>query len=145
MTAAIIQTCIDPRLHHELLRIQVRQRLERDSASVDDVYVLNDVGGNVGSSFRSTVDLLMRGRTPIVLCGVLHHDDCKAEHPGLRRPLETSRAEVEGLLRDRGVTCPVLSGSVRTEDNRITWSDDATRPAGPTTFQMPRMPSMFGR
>lgn len=122
-TAAIIQTCVDPRIDHSVLRSQVRQKLERTQTRADAIYVLNNIGGNVGSSFRITVDLLRKNDFAIVLCAVLHHDDCLAARAGLRKPLAISRADMAKALTEVRVQCPVLTGNIRTESLVVVWSD----------------------
>jgi hypothetical protein len=83
MAAALARVCVDPRLNHELLRIQVRQKLQCLRMVADRIYILNDIGGNVGTNFRNTVNLLASRQKPIVICAVLHHDDCLAEQQGI--------------------------------------------------------------
>jgi hypothetical protein len=139
MTAAIVQTCVDPRLAPELLRIQVRQRLERDRLQAQDIFVLGEVGGNVGSSFRNTVAMLYQSQVPIVLCAVLHHDDCRADMAGVRTPLATSQLTMTRILEDHQVHCPVLTGTIRTETNELVWSDLPPPQLEVTPFRMPRM------
>ena len=139
MAAAIIQTCVDPRLSPELLRVQVRQRLERDRLQAEDVYILSDVGGNLGSNFRNTVAMLRQLQIPIVLCGVLHHDDCRAERANLRLPLATTQSTMAKVLDDQQVRCPVLTGMVRTESSELVWQDLPRPTLEVTPFRMPRM------
>ncbi|MBI2887874.1 MAG: hypothetical protein HYY02_11780 [Chloroflexi bacterium] len=134
MAAVVVQVCVDHRLNHELLRAQVRQRLERLGAAAERIYILNEVGGNVGANFGHTLDLLARGREPVVLCAVLHHDDCLAEREGLREPLEVSTRRVEALLAQRKITCRVLTGAIRTEHNHLLWSDEPAPRYQPFSF-----------
>ena len=44
MASALVGVCVDPRINHELIRIQVRQRLERSGIRAERIYVLNEVG-----------------------------------------------------------------------------------------------------
>ena len=136
MAAALVQVCVDPRLNHELLRIQVRQKLGSQGISADRIYVLNDIGGNVGSAFRNTVALLARRAEPIVLCAVLHHDDCLAAAEGLRRPLDTSAQEMAAVLAEQGIRCRVLTGTIRTEHNHLRWSDEPEPRYEPFSFRL---------
>ncbi len=137
--AAIVNICVDPRLDHQLLRVQVGARLQRLTTSRQRLYITNDIGGNIGSAFRSTAELILKGREEIVLAAVLHHDDCVAERLGLRRPLAGSAEAAARLLEGLKVTCPVLTGSIRTEDNYLTWSDEPGRRYELLTFRMPRL------
>lgn len=136
MAAALVQLCVDPRLNHELLRIQVRQKLERLRAAADRIFILNDIGGNVGTTFRNTVKLLATRQEPIVLCAVLHHDDCLAEQQGMRTPLDVSAKEMAAYLAERNIPCPVLTGTIRIENNHLLWSDLSEPRYEPFTFHM---------
>jgi hypothetical protein len=139
MPAAIVNICVDPRLNHELVRIQVRSRLEEMLTSAQRIYVTSDVGGNAGSAFRNTLDLVQRSRDQLVLAAVLHHDDCLAAAAGLRAPLETTLQQVRAALGTAGIACPLLSGSIRTETSAVVWSDARAKPAEVINFRMPRM------
>ena len=39
MAAALIGVCVDPRLNHEIIRLQVRQRLERSGLRAERIYI----------------------------------------------------------------------------------------------------------
>lgn len=132
MAAAIVQVCVDPRLNHELLRAQVRQKLGRLGINAERVYLVNEVGGNLGQSFRSTVRLLGTRNERIVLCAVLHHDDCLAM--GVRAPLETTAQQVKALLGEEQVSCPVLTGNILTAQNHLLWADEPGPRYKPFTF-----------
>jgi hypothetical protein len=139
MPAAVLNICIDPRLDHEAIRTQVRQRLERMGRQADRIYLTNDIGGNIGSAFRNAIDVVLRSRDEIVLTGVLYHDDCLADATGLRNPLETSRREISAFLTNRGVTAPILTGTVVTESNVVQWSDQPRPTSEVFPFRMPRI------
>ena len=87
MSAALVNICVDPRLNHEILRTQVRQKLGRMRLSAERIFIVNEVAGNAGSAFRNLVDMLVARVDPIVLAAVLHHDDCLAAQQGLRMPV----------------------------------------------------------
>jgi len=76
--AAIINVCVDPRLNHEVIRAQVRARLERLRLPAQLVYITSDVGGNLGVSFRSTAELVLKNQDRVEFAAVFHHDDCVA-------------------------------------------------------------------
>jgi hypothetical protein len=139
MPAAVLNICVDPRLDHEAIRTQVRQRLERMGRQADRIYLTNDIGGNIGSAFRNAIDVVLRSRDEIVLTGVLYHDDCLADAAGLRNPLETSRREIFAFLTNRGVTAPILTGTVVTESNVVQWSDEPRPTSEVFPFRMPRI------
>ena len=111
--------------------------MERLQKSAERIYIVNDIGGNVGTNFANTVDLLIKRRDPLVLCGVLHHDDCLAAREGVRKPLDMSAKEMTAYLASRGINCPVLTGTVRIEHGDLVWSDEP-KPEY-FTFHMPRM------
>jgi hypothetical protein len=134
LAAAIVEVCVDPRLNHELVRIQVRQKLARLGLSADRIYVLNENGDTLGSNFRNTLKLLRLRDEPLVCCAVLHHDDCLAAQAGLRPDLAESARRVAAYLGDQGWPCPVLTGEIRTENNHLLWSDEPTRSYEPSTF-----------
>ncbi len=125
---------MDPRLNHELLRAQVRQRLGRMALSAGRIYVLNEVGGNVGSSFGNTVDVLVKQGEPILLCGVLDHDDCMAAAQGLRAAMATRTQQVVSKLSEARIRCPVLSGTVRLPHNHLLWADEPESRYQPWSF-----------
>jgi hypothetical protein len=139
MPAAIIQVCVDPRLHHELLNVQVRSRLERLRLQADRIFLLGDVGGNPGSNTSNTLDLLAQSHEPVVLAAVLHHDDCYAAAYGMRHPLQASARALESLLRERHIACPVLTGNIYTATNEIVWTDEPRKIHEVLPFRMPRM------
>lgn len=139
MPVAIVNVCVDPRLNHEVIRAQVRARLEELGRAAQRVFIVNDVGGNIGSAFRNTLDLARRSREEVVLAAVLHHDDCLAEQAGLRRPLEESIREVRTLLGRGSRDTPVLSGQILTETSAIVWDDKPKRPGDLLGFRMPRL------
>src|SRR5437879_6803905 len=108
MASALVQVCTDFRLNHELIRIQVRQRLERDGTPANRIYVLNEIGGNPGQNLTHTVELLKRAGESIVLCAILHHDDCLAAQFGSRLDLPTASADLRAELTRLAVHCPVV-------------------------------------
>ena len=134
MASALVQVCTDFRLNHELIRIQVKQRLSRAGVNADRVYILNEVGGNPGHNLTNMVELLKRAGEPIVFCAILHHDDCLAARYGLRHELTSASHEFEGDLGRLGVHCPVVTGEIRTQDNRLQWSDEPVIRFLPFTF-----------
>jgi hypothetical protein len=134
MAAALIQVCTDFRLNHELIRMQVRQRLERSGLSAQRIYVLNEVGGNPGQNFTHTLQLLSRVGEPIVFCAVLHHDDCLAAQQGLRLDLASAVNQMEAELGRIRVRCPVLTGEIRTQHNQVRWLDEPEVRYQPFTF-----------
>jgi len=137
--AAIVNVCVDPRLDHAVIRSQVEARLERMRLPKERVFITNDVGGNVGSAAKGTVDLLVKNREEIVLAAVLHHGDCAAAAAGLRQPIEASVERLRRLLGEAGIRCPVLSGTLRTETSAIAWSDEPPRSYELLSFRMPRL------
>jgi len=124
MRAAIVQVCVDERLNHELLRIQVKQKLAALYLNADRVFILNEIGGNLGENFRNTLDMLVKLRTEVVLAAALHHDDCIAGKHGLRRPLDETVAQMADLLASRDVSCILASGNIYTGNNHIIWLED---------------------
>ena len=134
MPSVVVQVCVDPRLSHDLLRSQVRQRLTRLRLSADMIYLVGEPGGNLGTAFEHTLDLVQRRHDPVVLCAVLYHDDCIAAGLGLRAPLETTAGQLDALLSRRRIHCPVLSGSIRTANNHLTWTDEPPRRRSPFTL-----------
>ena len=134
MPAAVVQVCVDPRLNHELLRIQVRQKLHGLHLSADRIFIVNDVAGNVGASFQNTVDFLVGRRDPIVLSAVLHHDDCLAAQDGLRTPLADSAEEMRKYLLLHDIRGPVLTGTILTEHTLVQWSDEPPQRYVPHMF-----------
>ncbi|MBI2862095.1 MAG: hypothetical protein HYX89_04675 [Chloroflexi bacterium] len=137
MPAALIQLCVDPRLNHDALRAQVRQRLGRMGLSADRIHLLNEVGGNLGANFRNTVALLMKRQEPVLLCAVLHHDDCLAAAEGLRVPLETTVQQMTRVLAEQQIICTVLTGHIRTEHSHLLWDDEPEISYQPFRFTAP--------
>ena len=134
MAAALIEICVDPRLNHELIRLQVRQRLDRNGIRAERIYILNEVGGNFGANFRNTAQLLVSAGEPIVLCAVLHHDDCLAAVQGQRMELAAAAQEMAAELARITVPCPVITGQIRTAHSQLLWSDEPEYRYVPFTF-----------
>lgn len=134
MAAALVVVCVDPRLNHELIRIQVRQRLQRDGIRAERIYILNEVGGNVGRNVRHTVQLLKRMGEPVVFCAVLHHDDCLAAREGERHELSHAAQAMTSEMEKVDVRCPVATGEIRTEHNEVRWSDERAPAYVPFSF-----------
>jgi hypothetical protein len=124
MAAALVEICVDPRLNHELIRLQVRQRLDRSGLRADRIYVLNEVGGGLGANFRNTATLLARVGEPIVFCAVLHHDDCLVAREGQQSDLAAAAREMAAELARLKLRCPVVTGRIRTATNHLLWSDE---------------------
>jgi hypothetical protein len=134
MDAALVEVCVDPRLNHEVIRLQVRQKLERSGIRADQIYVLNEVGGNMGPTFLHTAELVTRAGIPIVLCAILHHDDCLAAQQGRRAELATAAQDMAAGLAKIDVRCPILTGQIRTEHSHVLWSDEPEYRYVPFTF-----------
>ena len=134
MAAALVVVCVDPRISHEVIRIQVRQRLERSSIRAERIFILNDVGGNPGPNFRNTIQLLSRMSDPIVFCAVLHHTDCLSAQSGLRGDLAVAAQQMAAELSAANAHAPVLTGQIRTENNELLWSDEPVWRYEPFTF-----------
>jgi hypothetical protein len=134
MAAALVAVCVDTRINHEVIRIQVRQRLERSGIRAERIYILNDVGGNPGSNFHNTIQLLSRMSDPIVFCAVLHHTDCRSAQSGLRSDLAVAAQKVAAELSAANVHAPVLTGQILTENNELQWSDEPVWHYVPFTF-----------
>ena len=145
MASALVAVCVDPRINHELIRIQVRQRLERSGIRAERIYVLNEVGGNPGANFRNTVQFLARAGEPIVFCSVLHHDDCLAAQSGLRTDLAVAAQQMAAELSRANAHSPVLTGQIRTEHNQLLWSDEPEWRYVPFTFGAGAPVSSSGR
>ena len=122
MSVALVNTCVDPRLDHAAIRLQIAALLKRAGLAADRIFITADVGGNLGTAFANTLDMLANGGQDIVLTAVLHHDDCVAHNAGLRQPLEDTVAGLEILLASRALTCPVYSGHIHTGTNEMSWS-----------------------
>jgi hypothetical protein len=134
MASAVVQVCTDYRLNHELIRIQVRQRAERNGISLNRVYLVNEIGGNPGENFGHTVELLTRVAEPVVFCAVLHHDDCVAAQQGLRLDLPLAAQRLEAELARLKVACPVVTGEISTTSNVVRWTDEPKVQYRPFTF-----------
>jgi hypothetical protein len=137
MAAALIQVCVDPRLNHELIRVQVRQKLERSGIGASDIYVLNDIGGNPGSNLAHTLEQLAGIGIPVVFGAVLHHDDRVAERRGKRVPLEDAAHEMENAFTTARVRARVWTGQIRTQHNHMLWTDEPQPVYTPFTFGPP--------
>ena len=98
---AIVQLCVDDRLDHGRIRAQVMEKLRSIHLPAERVFLVNEVGGNFGENFRNTVDVFRGQGMDVVFCGILHHDDCKANQAGWRRPMEQSVAEMAAFLAGR--------------------------------------------
>ena len=122
MNVAIIQLCVDPRLDHHLIRVQVGQKLAGLHLKADPIVFVNEIGGNFGPNFTHTFQLFLREGAEVVFCGVLHHDDCVAAKHELRQPLEETRAQIKDVLGKSGTACPIYVGSITTETNLLKWS-----------------------
>jgi hypothetical protein len=109
------------------------------SLQAERVFILNEPGGNIGSSLRNTLDLLLSQREPIVFAAVLHHDDCLAALAGRRQPLTDSVAVLWTLLTDWQVTCPVLSGQIDTAHSGVQWTDYPRPNYEILAFRMPEL------
>ena len=134
MAAALVQMCVDPRLNHELIRAQVRQRLQRMSLSARGIYIVNEIGGNLGANFGNTLDLLIKEGEPVVLCAVFHHDDCVAERRRARAPLETTARQMAARLAESRIACPVLTGTILTQHSSLQWTDEPQPRYRPWSF-----------
>lgn len=124
MRAAVVQVCVDERLNHELLRIQVRHKLAALYSNADRILILNEIGGNLSENFRSATDMLLKLEAEIVLAAALHHDDCIAARHGLRRPIEETLMQMADFLSKREVSCVLASGNIYTANNHIVWLAD---------------------
>ena len=121
MSVALAQVCVDNRLNHELLRIQIHHKLAELYLQADAIFIMNEVGGNLGENFRGVVDMMLARKNPIVLACVLHHTDCIAHQMGRRWPMETTIERMSAYLAERGVACPLVTGNILTENNHILW------------------------
>jgi hypothetical protein len=134
VSAAIVQLCVDPRLSHEVVRAQVRQRVARHGETAERIYVVNGVGGNPGASFTHTVEMLGREGEVIVFCGILHHDDCLAARHGLRMELADAAKWMTTELARQKIACPVFVGDLTTATNLVRWADEPEIRYRPFTF-----------
>ncbi|MFN8562499.1 MAG: hypothetical protein U0703_12980 [Anaerolineae bacterium] len=121
MKFALIQVCVDDRLNHELLRIQIRNKLNELYIACDHVFIVNELGGNFGDNFRNTATMITNTGSQILLAAVLHHDDCRAAQAGYRRPLDTTVTQMATFLTQSRIDCVLLSGQIQTANNYITW------------------------
>lgn len=124
MQVALVQVCVDERLNHELLRIQVKHKLAELYLKAPRILIVNELGGNLGKNFVNTVRLLVSQNDQIVLAAVLHHDDCLADKAGLRKPMEESIDKMGAFLSEQGVSCVLASGNIYTNNNHIIWLED---------------------
>ena len=124
MPVALVQVCVDERLNHELLRLQVQQRLAASYLKANRIFVLNELGGNLGQNFTNTAQLMLNSHENIVLAAILHHDDCKADQAGLRKPLDETLAQTARFLTGLKVNCLLVSGLIQTSNNVITWQGE---------------------
>lgn len=123
MATALVQVCVDNRLNHELIRMQVKQHLAASYIRPDRIFVLNEIGGNLGQNLVNTAQMLVQSHETIVQVAILHHDDCLADKAGLRKPLAGTLEETANLLAGLKIKCPLVSGSIYTHNNHIVWHD----------------------
>jgi hypothetical protein len=140
MTAALINICVDPRLNHEAIRQQVRDRAS--GLAIDRIFITNDLAGNFGSSARNTIALLRKQRDPVVFAAILHHDDCLAGQAGMRHDLAATAGALQEELAKAGFAVEVLTGNILSESSTVVWSD---RPPPDLEVLKFRMPRMYGR
>jgi len=100
----------------------VSQKLDTLSLTADHIILVNEIGGNFGPNFKNTLDLFLKQGAEVVLCGVLHHDDCVAAKQKVRQSLEEATAGIMALLADTGTECSVCVGNIITNTNRVEWS-----------------------
>jgi hypothetical protein len=134
MAAALIAVCVDPRLNHELIRLQVRQKLERSGLRADQIFIVNEVGGQLGANFRHTAELVVRSGDSVVFCAVLHHDDCLAVREAEVADLAATAQQMAAELAKMDLPCPVVTGQIRTEHTQLLWSDEPESRYVPFTF-----------
>jgi hypothetical protein len=137
--AAIVNVCVDPRINHELVRVQVQSRLESLGLKAGRVFITSDVGGNVGSAFTGTIDLVRADEGQVVFAAVVHHDDCIAARHNKRQPLATSLEAAQKALESAGMHCSIVAGFLRTNDSTLTWSGQPARAYKVFNFRMPRL------
>jgi hypothetical protein len=107
--------------------------------SVDRIFVVNEIGANLSASFRNTVSLMQRRHEPVLFAAVLHHDDCVADHEGLRVAIDATARQMRSVLAQSANDIPVLTGTIGTENSSVSWADE-TRPSFEVLpFRMPRM------
>jgi hypothetical protein len=141
MAAVLVNICFDPRLNHEAIRKQVRDRAGSDLAS-HKVFVVGDAGGNFGSGARNAIAMFARLKESVVIAALLHHDDCVAASLNMRQGLQASAKALESELRGAGFQAPVLTGAIVTDTSTIIWSDRPQKSLEVLPFRMPRM---YGR
>ena len=134
MPAALIAACVDPRLNHELIRIQVRQKLDLMGLRADRIFLLNEVAANTGTTARATAQFIRQIGDSVILAAVLYHDDCLAEQAGLRADLDATARALSAELARLDVRCPIITGQVLTVNNLVVWSDAPTHRYFPFTF-----------
>jgi hypothetical protein len=137
--AVIVSVCVDPRLEHEVIRAQVRARLERMQLPNQLVYIVGDVGGNVSASFSNTAGLIVKNQDRVELAAILYHDDCVAARLGLRKLIGVNIEAARKALRELDVEAPILSGEIRSETSAISWSDEPPHRYEVLSFRMPRL------
>ena len=121
-SVALVQLCVDDRLDHNKIRAQVVEKMRDVYLRADRVFLLNELGGNLGKNFRNTLELFQDGGAHIVFCAILHHDDCAADRAGCRLPMEQTVAELHHYLAEKGVGAPVYTANIRTSDSSVEWS-----------------------
>lgn len=124
MQVALVQVCVDERLNHELLRIQVKHKLAEHYLKAPRILIFNEVGGNLGKNFVNMARLLLRQKDEIVLAAVLHHDDCQAHKAGVRKPMEETIEKLTSFLNEQEVSCTLASGNIYTNNNHIIWLEN---------------------
>jgi len=139
MASGIVNVCFDPRLNHDAIRQQVRERAAEPRPASSSIFVIGDAGGNFGSGARNLIALFARQREPIAIAALLHHDDCRAAAAGMRHNLSTSAKALQDALQAAGYDVPVLTGTVVTETSTIVWTDRPSTTSEVSTFRMPRM------
>jgi hypothetical protein len=139
MPAALLNICVDPRLNHDALRQQLRQRGLTADVPDSRIFVVADAAGNIGSAARNTIRLLKALREQVVLAGVLHHDDCLAASQGMGAPIEASAAALRDALAQAGMAPPILTGRILTASSSIVWDDQPAQSLETLRFRMPRM------
>ena len=124
MDIALVQVCVDERLKHELLRIQVKHKLAELYLKAQRILIVNELGGNLGRNFGNTTKMLLKNGDKLVLAAVLHHDDCQADKLGVRKPMEETIEQMASFLSESGVSCVLASGNIYTHNNHIIWLED---------------------
>ena len=124
MDVALIQVCVDERLNHELLRIQVKHKLAELYLKAPRILIVNELGGNLGRNFGNATKMLLKNGDKLVLAAVLHHDDCQADKMDVRKPMEATIEQMTTFLHEAGVSCVLASGNIYTHNNHIIWLED---------------------